>query len=276
MFDTPAKRVREDVARAKKALTRGETVKSMEHFICAVNEMMKSQIFGREKFEVEVHVQEYLKDFNRHPDIKRHFAAKNIHVTPYVKFTRGEERTMLAAIQAVFDEMRQGEHEAEQAAEAKKELRKDELLEKGQYFLDRNEFPKAKSALRTVVEEFGTEEGVCTDVGHRFLKAGLYLEAGDVLEEALEQNPRDSHALAFAVQAYKSAREYPKMEKMYKIALKTFGAHPKTLLHMAEMYVDWRKYDEAYDFAKQALNGDGSLTEAQKIIDVCGKRIFSR
>lgn len=276
MFDTPAKRVREDVARAKRALAKGDVVKSIEHFVSAVQEMKSGQMFGREKFEVEVHVQEYLKDFNRHSDVKKHFAAKNIHVTPYVKFTRGEEQKLLADVQAVLDEMNAGQEQAEKAAEVKKERRREEMLEKGQYFLDKKEFPRGKSILRGVVEEFGHEEGVRTDVGHRLLKAGLYFEAGEILEEAIEQNGRDSHALAFAVQAYKKAREYPKMEKMYKIALKTFGAHPKTLLHMAEMYMDWRKYDEAYDFAKQALGGDDSLTEAQTIIDTCGKRIFSR
>ncbi|BBD06940.1 tetratricopeptide repeat family protein [Desulfovibrio ferrophilus] len=255
-------------------MAKGEVVSSVEHFSNAVREMMGSQIFGREKFEVEVHAQEYLKDFNRHPDIKKFFADKNIHVTPYVKFTRGEERALLEAIEKILGEMNEGKQQADQAAEVKKERRKEELLEKGQYYLDKKEFPKGKSILRGVAEEFGHEDGVRTDIGRRLLKAGLYFEAGEVLEEAIGQNSRDSHALAFAVQAYKNAREYPKMEKMYKIALKSFGSHPKTLLHMAEMYLDWRKYDEAYDFAKQAFDGDTSLTEAQEIIDTCGKRIF--
>ncbi|MBU1001732.1 MAG: hypothetical protein KKE73_04345 [Proteobacteria bacterium] len=237
---------------------------------------MSSQIFGREKFEVEVHIHEYLKDFNRHPDVKRFFANKNIHVTPYVKFTRGEERPLLQAVEQILAEMNAGQKQAEQAVEVKKERRKEELLEKGQFFLDKKDLIKGKSILRNVAEEFGREEGVCTDIGHRLLRAGLDLEAGEILELALEQNSRDSHAMALAVQAYKNAREYPKMEKMYKLALRNFGAHPKTLLHMAEMYLDWRKYDEAYDFAKQALGGDSSLTEAQAIIDTCGKRIFSR
>lgn len=275
-FDTPAKRVREDVARAKKALTKGEVVKSIENFVSAVQEMMRAQIFGREKFEVEVHLHEYLKDFNRHPDVKGFFAAKNIHVTPYVKFTRGEERALLQDVEQILAEMNAGQQQAERAVEVKKERRKEELLEKGQFYLDNKDFIKGKSALRNVAEEFGHEEGVCTDIGHRLLKAGLYLEAGEILERAMEQNSRDSHALALAVQAYKNACEYPKMEQMYKLALKNFGVHPKTLLHMAEMYLAWRKYDEAYDFATQALGGDSSLSEAQKIIDVCGKRIFMR
>ena len=274
MFDTPAKRVREDIARAKSALTKGKTVKSVEFFVSAVKEYKSAQIFGREKFEAEVHIQEYLKDFNRHPDIKEYFSKRNVHVTPYVAFTRGEEAALLTKVEQVLAEMQGAKEEAAEAKQAKLEHRKEELLAKGQSYLDAEEFPRGKSILRRLVEEYGSEEGLKTDVGHRLLKAGLYFEAGEVLESAIADSPRDSHALAFAIQAYKSAREYPKMEMLYKHALKTFGSHPKTLLHMAEMYLEWHKFDEAYDFSKQAYDGDNSLDKAKAIMDKVGARIF--
>lgn len=276
MFDTPAKRVRENIARAKSALHKGDLVKSLHAADDAVREMATAKIFGRDKFEVEVHVQEFLKDFNRHPDVKKYFFDKNIHVTPYVRFDRGKERELLAAIGDILDDLENREARAEQEAEEKRSRRKEEMLQKAQLSLDRQEFPKGKSILRNVAEEFGHEEGVLTDCGARLLKAGLYFEAGEMLEMAVEQNPRDSHALAYAVKAYKNAREYPKMEKLYKFAIKTFGSHPRTLLHMAEMYMDWRKYDEAYDFAKQAYESDNSLDAAKEIVDKVGKRIFTR
>lgn len=274
MFDTPAKRVREDVARAKAALIKGNVAKSVEHFASAVKEFKDAQIFGREKFEAEVHIQEYLKDFNRHPDIKSHFSARNVHVTPYVSYKRGAEGDLLAFTEKMLYDLKGADEEAERVAQVKMEHRREELLEKGQSYLDAKEFPKGKSLLRRVVEEFGAEEGLKTDVGQRLLKAGLYFEAGEILEEAIADNPRDSHALAFAVKAYKNAREFPKMEVLYKHALKTFGSHPVTLLHMAEMYMDWHKFDEAYDCARQAVGGDDSLDKAKEIMETCGKRIF--
>lgn len=276
MFETPAKRVRENIARAKSALHKGDLVKSLHAANDGVREMSSAKIFGRDKFEVEVHLQEFLKDFNRHPDVKKYFFDKNIHVTPYVKFDRGKERDLIAAIENILEDMEYKEERAEQEAEEKKARRKEELIEKAQLCLDRQEFPKGKSILRNVAEEFGKEEGVLTDLGARLLKAGLYFEVGEMLEQAVELNPRDSHALAYAVKAYKNAREYPKMEKLYKFAIKTFGSPPRTLLHMAEMYMDWRKYDEAYDFAKQAYDGDNSLDKAKEIVDKVGKRIFTR
>ncbi|WP_461209125.1 hypothetical protein [Desulfocurvus sp. DL9XJH121] len=274
MFDTPAKRVREDVARARAALGKGNALKSLEHFVRAVDEFKDARIFGREKFEAEVHIQEYLKDFNRHPDVKKHFADKNIHVTPYVAYNRGGEAALLESANKVLAEMRGADKAEEQIKEAKQEHRKEELLEMGRSCLEAKEFPKGKSVLRRLVEEFGSEPGLKTEVGRMLLKAGLYFEAGEALEDALLDAPRDSKALSGAIQAYKHAGEYTKMEMLYKHALKTFGAHPKTLLHMAEMYVKWHKWDEAYDTSKQAYDGDSSLDKAKEIMDSCARRIF--
>lgn len=275
MFDTPAKRVREHVARAKRSLNKGEVARSLEHIQDALHEMLSSQIFGRDKFEVEVHLQEFLKEFNGHSDIKEYFNEKGVHVTPYVSFSRGKEKDVLDFFKKVHDDMVQDAAQAQEDAQANRDNQRREMLDRGQQLLDAGELPKAKAMFRRLVEEFHDVEGLKTNVGERLLKAELYFEAGELLEEAVAENPRDSHALAHAVQAYKSAREYPKMEKLYKIALKTFGSHPKTLLHMAEMYLDWKKFDEAYDFAKQAYDADNSLDKAKEIVDVVGKRIFT-
>lgn len=274
MFDTPSKRVREHVARAKAALTKGDLVKSVHFAYEAMNTLVGGNIFGRDKFECEVHIQEYLKEFNSHSDIKDHFSAQGIHVTPFIRYERGQEKKVLLFFKGMNEELSKAEQQQEQEQEAKKEERKQELLDKGQQFLDDKDFPKAKVYLKRCAEAYGDEPGVLTDVGARLLKAGLYFEAGEILEQAIDVNPKDSKALAHAVQAYKNAREFPKVEKLYKIALATFGMHPKTLLHMAEMYHEWHKWDDAYNYAKQAYDMDSSLDKAKAIMDETGKRIF--
>ncbi|MFK4764426.1 tetratricopeptide repeat protein [Desulfobaculum sp. SPO524] len=274
MFDTPDKRVREDFARAKSALHKGNIAKALLHAASGVRQMMSRKIFGRARFEVEVHLQEFLKDFNRHPEVKAFMRSKGVKAGPYVTFRRGTERQIFAFFVKTLEVLEAKEKEAEEDAEAKRAQRKKLLFAKAQQAFNKKEFPKGKSLLRHAIEEFGREEGVLREAGARMLKAGLYFEAGEVLEKALLLNPRDSKALAYAVQAYKNAREYPKMEKMYRYALRTFGSHPKTLLHMAEMYIEWRKYDEAYDYAKQAYDADKSLAKAKKIVELTEKRIF--
>ncbi len=274
MFNTPAKIARENIARAGRDLLKGEMARAVG-FICdALKIMIESTIFGKEKFEVEVHLQEFLKEFNTHPDVKAYFAAKNIHNLPYVRFARGEERKLLGALSEVHSDLQEAQS---QTAEGAKQRQADEIreaLDQGQQLLDSKELPKAKAVLKRLVEKYPKEEGLKTEVGGRLLKASLYFEAGEILEEAIAENPKDSKALSLAVTAYKSAREFSKMEALYKFALKTYGTHPKTLTHMAEMYLEWNKWEDAYNCAKQAYDMDNSLDKAKEIMDATGKRIF--
>lgn len=274
MFNTPAKMVRENVARAGRDLLKGDMAKAVSFCCEALKIMIESTIFGKEKFEVEVHLQDFLKEFNSHPEVKSYFASKDIHTTPYVRFARGEERKLLAAMAAMLADLQQAET---QSAEGEKQRQAEDIrdsLDQGQQLLDSKELPKAKAVLKRLVEKYPQEEGLKTEVGSRLLKAGLFFEAGEILEMAIAENPKDSKALAFAVQSYKSAREFTKMEALYKFALKTYGVHPKTLLHMAEMYIEWSKWDDAYNCAKQAYEGDNSLDRAKEIMDTTAKRIF--
>lgn len=274
MFNTPAKMVRENIARASRDLLKGDMARAVGFCCDALKIMIESTIFGKEKFEVEVHLQDFLKEFNQHSDVKAYFAAKDIHTTPYVRFARGEERKLLAAFAAVLTDLQQAEA---QTAEGAKQIQADDIrdtLDQGQQLLDSKEMPKAKAVLKRLVEKYPSEEGLKTEVGGRLLKAGLFFEAGEILEQAISENPKDSKALALAVQSYKSAREFTKVEVLYKFALKTYGTHPKTLLHMAEMYMDWNKWDDAYNCAKQAYDADSSLDKAKEIMDATAKRIF--
>lgn len=274
MFNTPAKMARENIARASRDLLKGDMARAVGFCCDALKIMIESTIFGKEKFEVEVHLQEFLKEFNQNPEVKAYFAAKEVHTSPYVRFARGEERKVLAALSVVLGDLQAAEVEN---AEGAKQRQADEIrdtLDQGQLLLDAKELPKAKAVLKRLVEKYPKEEGLKTDVGGRLLKAGLFFEAGEILEQAISENPKDSKALALAVQSYKSAREFTKMEALYKFALKTYGSHPRTLLHMAEMYFEWNKWDEAYNFAKQAYDADNSMDKAKEIMDATAKRIF--
>jgi len=274
MFNTPAKMARENIARAGRDLLKVDMTTAVTFCCEALKIMIESSIFGKEKFEVEVHLQEFLKEFNQNAEVKAYYAAKQVHTTPYVRFARGEERKLLASLSVVLGALQQAET---QTAETEKLRQADEIkdaLDQGQQLLDAKELPKAKAVLKRLVEKFPKEEGLKTEVGGRLLKACLFFEAGEILEAAIAENPKDSRALALAVQSYKSAREFPKVEALYKFALKNYGSHPKTLLHMAEMYLEWNKWDDAYNYAKQAHDADGSMDRAKEIMDATGKRIF--
>lgn len=276
MFETPAKKIREDIARARVALGRDELPRALGHLLDAVRALGAAQVFGREKAEVQAHLQDWLREFNRHPAVKSHYAAKGVHVTPYVKYKGGAEAALAGALAGLLDELENRDRQEAHRAEERRARHKEELLAGAQAALDAGELPKAKALLRRAGEEFGQEPGLLADCGQRLLRAGLFLDAGEMLERAVAQDPRDSRALAGAVQAYGAAREFPKVEALYLQALQTFGNHPRTLLHMARMYMEWRRFDDAYDCARKAREADPGLDEAQAIMDRAGRHIFTR
>jgi tetratricopeptide (TPR) repeat protein len=276
VFDTPAKKIREDIARARAALGKGELPRSLAHLLDAVRAFTAARILGREKAEVQAYLQEYLRELNRHPAVKSHFTARNVHVTPYVKYRNGAEAELARALAGLLEELEHRDRQDERRADERRARRKEDLLAPAQAALESGELPKAKALLRRVAEEYGQEPGVLADCGQRLLRAGLFLDAGELLERAVAQDPRDSRALAWAVQAYSDAREFSKVEALYRQALQTFGNHPRTLLHMARMYMEWRKFDDAYDCARKALEADPALDEARAIMDQAGGQIFTR
>jgi tetratricopeptide (TPR) repeat protein len=275
MITTPQKAVKEHLARAKSYLTRDAVLKSVSTIVVGLEHMIRNRIMGKDRYEVEVHIGEYLREFNRHPLVKEYFMKKNIHATPYVKFVKGKEKELLTQFEGLERDMRSSEKKAEESKGQKKEGRKQELLDKGQDLLDKGEHARGKGFLRRAAEGYGDEPGVIVDVGMRMFKAGLTFEASQVLEKSIEKHPTDPKGYAALVQTYAKLAEYAKCENVYLMAIKQFGGHPKTHLNLAKVYVKLKNYDKAYDYAKKALEQQPDLEEAGKIVKKMEARIFT-
>ena len=62
-------------------------------------------------------------------------------------------------------------------------------------------------------------------------------------------------------------REMDKAETVYLKAIQRFGKHPRTLLNLAKLYMEWNKKDKAFEAANDAWKKDPSLSEAKEIVD---------
>ena len=91
----------------------------------------------------------------------------------------------------------------------------------------KKDYPRGKGVLRRVVEGWGHEEGLVTEIAMIFLEHQRYMEAVELFEQVIEKFPSDSRAYGGAVRCYKELHEFEKCEKVYMKALKQFGAHPK-------------------------------------------------
>jgi tetratricopeptide (TPR) repeat protein len=266
----PPQTVAHNLARAKSLLKRDETIRALESMIAGLDMYEPKKIMRKGQFEIEVLVQECVAELNRQPAVRKLFEALSPKAQrAAVPYTPKQEEKLKAMLNILLKGLNETIAAKERNSAEVKTKRKELLRQKGLDYLKTGDSPRGKAALKVLADEFGNEPGLITQVGAWLLEYKLYLDAAEILERAMERFPKDSKAYGFATQCYKFARDYEKQESVYLRAIRQFGKHPRTLLNLAKLYVDWNKRDKAYATAQEAYNKDRSLTEAKEIMDQC-------
>ena len=258
-----------NLARAKSLLKRDETIRALEAMIAGLDLYEPQKLLGKARFEIEVIVQECVLELNRQPAVRTLFETLTNSQRSTVPYTPKQEDKLKGVLTLVHKALTQDIAAKEQNSAEAKVKRKALLQEKGLAYLKKGDFPRGKAALRVLADEYSSEPGLAAQVAGWFLEYKLYLDAADMLEKAIEQTPKDSRTYPLAIQCYKAMRDYEKLESVYLRAIRQFGKHPRTLLNLAKLYVEWNKKDKAYSAAQDAYNKDNSLTEAKEIMDKC-------
>jgi tetratricopeptide (TPR) repeat protein len=262
----PPKAVKEDIARAKGYLNRNEFLKSIDAAINALDNKRGAKFMGKDRFEIAYYLEEYCSQLSNHPQIKDFLASIMIRITPFVQYQEGQEKLVRDRLNIIKTRMQMQEDLKQETSQQERLQRKNQLLEKAEVYLAEQNLPMMRSYFRRVAEEFGDEAGVLTGIGETLFKAELFNEAVEPFELALELNPRDGRAFASLVQCRLNLRDWEDAEKLYLAALKTFGAHPRTLFNLAKLYKQMRKFDDAEDYARLAVSGQPDFTEARELL----------
>lgn len=266
MKATIPKTVKEDIARAKGYLNRNEFLKSLEAAINALDNKRGAKFMGKDRFEIAYYLEEYCSQLSNHPHVKDFLASIKIRITPFVQYQEGQEKLVRDRLNIIKTRMQMEADLKQEASQQEREQRKNQLLEKAEAYLAEQNLPMMRSYYRRVAEEFGNDPGVLTGIGETLFKAELFNEAIEPFEQALEFNPRDDRAFASLVQCRLNLRDWQEAEKLYLSALKTFGAHPRTLYNLAKLYKQMRKFDDAEDYVRLAVSGQPDFVEAKLLL----------
>lgn len=265
LFTVPA--AGRNIARARAQLKRDDTIRALESLLAGLAEFNPRAVPGKVRFELEVILQECVRDLNRQPAVRALFEALAQSSAVQVPYTPGQEQKLLGVLTILHKALSEHKEAERQNARDRREQRRDALLQKGRDFLQTGDGPRGKSSLRKLAEEFGEEPGVLLQAAEMLFGGKFYFEAAEMLEQAIENFPKESKAYALATQSYMQIREYDKAEKIYLKALKQFGKHPRTLLNLAKLYAAWNKNEEAFRAAQEAYAKDASLQEAKTLIE---------
>ena len=270
VYTTPPKNIRENLARAKSYLNRDDCERALEAGISAVSEYASVKVVGEAKFKMEVAFIEYASDLSRHHLIREFFHANRITREPFVQYTRGEENKLIERLEAILQGLRYTADEKARVEADESRFKREKLYNTGLELMTKGELPRGKAYLRRYVDEYGSEQGVLTDIGNIYLRYKLYPEAAELFDLSMEQFPNDPRGYSGAVAAHTEIGSPEKVETIYLAVLRKFGPHPKTLLNLSKFYLGLRRREEAYDYARQAYSKDPNLLEAKEIMDKLG------
>lgn len=244
--------VSQNLARVKSLVARGEPVRAIDALLAAIHTYEDAQVVGRARSGVEFAIQECVDICNNQPQIRKLIRELSRSDKAFIAYAPGEEAKLAGVLRLVRKALDEAEAAKERAAEEEHRLHRESIFTDARAAFQAGEAPKGRALLRRVAEESGAVKGVLEAVADALIEAGFMPDSLPYLEQTVEAFPRESSAYAKLASGYMTLREFEKAEKLYRHAIKEFGAHPKTLLNLGKVYVAWNKRDKAFEVLQQA------------------------
>ncbi len=192
-----------------------------------------------------------------------------------ISYDPGQERALLDAMRELLQELQKALNDEVQGDMEAIAARKKSLLEQGQTFLDNEEFDKAKSNFDTLVADFGGDTDLKADIADRYLNAGRYQEAFNMLDDALKDDPNAIHLYNRIGMVLRKMKDYDTAEKYYLKALTLSSEDEYLHYNLGRLYYDWRKWGKMAQAAQHAVDINPDFGEASKMLKFAQKKMNS-
>jgi len=260
-----AKIVEEHLSRAKVAFLKGETLKPLVSLAEALKLVLTKNIPSMDMPRIGSLLRENFQNMSKME------AVKKIHPAPFI-YKKGEEknllRTLLPVIKGVREEM---ERESLEAMRERK-MKIDQFIIQGRKYLEKNNILEAQRSFRGAVEEYVDEDALFTIIADNLVTAGYSKEPLEYLKRALEIDPENRKACELAYVAFEKAGDFSAAEGFFESTVKKRGETAHLLLGLGRARVKLKKFPEAMEAAKKALDLDPDLAMAQKIIALAERK----
>ncbi len=271
MLTSPPKDIRENIARAKGYLHRGELPRALAAMSAALRGCVGVKMFKQARFELSIHFDEFLTDLVRHPGMQPLLDPGNTGKPRKIPYQSGKEGALAAVLDGLAKILEEAEAAKKRAALQSKENRKQELMDTGTERILKGDISRGRAYLKRAAAEFGHEPGVYHTVGLRLQETKQFADAADMFEHAMENEPKEPDSYTQAINCYLQVHEYEKAEAVYMKILRQFGGHPTTFGRMAKLYMLSHQRVKAEDFATRTLQLDPKQPDALQVMDALNK-----
>lgn len=262
-----AKTIREDIARARAYAGKNNYLRTLAALARALEALNNSQVFGREKFEVQALLEEAFRDLNGMQMIQKLFPAG-------IKYVRGKEKVAFITLRRLHDKLEEAMEKSKLARVRKRLAVLDENLIKAQELIKQGEHLEGRKLFRKASEYYTDIDGLDSDIGNRLLMGGLASEAVEYFKRALEKYASDQRAYNGLIMAYEAIGELEKAAEAIKDAMRRLGGTESLLFKLARISLERRDWTEAYNNAKSVLERNPLNMDAEKIVKQVEPRIF--
>jgi len=263
-----AKEIREDIARARSYASKNDYLRTLKFLANAIRNMVTSHVFGVEKFEIQAHLEEALRDLNKMKMIKKLFPDG-------LNYKKGKEKAFYQTLTRLHKKLAEAMEKA-RVAQLRKRLAvlDDNLIKAGKLVKADNPL-EARKLYSKISEYFQDIDGINSDIGNRMTMAGMFQEAVPYLQKALEKQNTDVRAHNALILCYEGMNEPGRAEAAVKEAMRWLGPNDDFYLRLARLNLQKREWSEVFNNAKAALSMNPLNNEAFKLMKKAEPKIFT-
>jgi tetratricopeptide (TPR) repeat protein len=206
-------------------------------------------------------------------DLLSHDKHLRQHYPLIISYEPGKEKALLATIKEVITELQNVVSEDVENFEALRAERKEKGLKKGEAYIEKGEYDKAKALYDKLLEEFFHDPELVAEIADRFIRAGRYEYAFEYLEEALQNDPQAIFLYNRIGIVLRKMQDFETAEKYYKKALEVGDPDEYLWFNIGRLYIDWSKWGKVKEAAEKALEINPEFAEAKKMRAFAKKKL---
>lgn len=230
--------------------------------------MIKSNLMKGERTQFEELVDEALAVLMRHETIKLAYPLT-------IKYSRGDERQLLTAIEGVriaFNEHMQEEYGARlKEIEAKKQ----QLFADAEKALAAGDNETAFVLYEELKTMFKNDPAVYAPIGLALMKYSMFEDAVEYLQIAIEKDPSLVHLYNDIGVTMRKLKRFDLAEQYFVQGSKYMGKNPALLFNLGRVYLDAEDWAKALKAAQAALAMQTDFIEAQRMAEYATKKLES-
>ncbi|GFK94134.1 hypothetical protein NNJEOMEG_01973 [Fundidesulfovibrio magnetotacticus] len=259
-----AKTIKEDLARCKAAYLKNEDLRSLATLASALKAFVAVKLPGTDRAEIESLLREAFSNINKMQRIQK-LVPKGL---PYVK---GQEPKLFQFVAAVYKKVQEDLERESLAQMRERKLKIDQLIIKGQKYLEENNLLEAQRSFREAVSLRVDEDGLFPMLAVKLQDKGHHKASIEYLRGAMETSPENPRAYDLLATAALKSGEPDACLKAIADARKKAGDRPLMMAASAYLKARAGRRDEAMAEARAALDASPGLELASRTMKLLQK-----